>query len=177
MQLPIISTKAAFAQFSETLQAEGVREALAYLLRLTDYRFIGVFRFENGVIDAVVHYDRENPTATKARRTADAETYCSHVRDSKQTFATADALTDSRLQHRPERESLVAYCGVPVMDANGAMLGTLCHYDFVPRDPGQIDIALMQDVAGVLAAGETLRTHGRGADPVRVPRRQEESSP
>jgi GAF domain-containing protein len=47
-----------------------------------------------------------------------------------------------------------AYCGVPVMDAEGALLGTLCLYDVVPRDPAQIDLPLMIEAASALAYGD-----------------------
>jgi GAF domain-containing protein len=172
MQLPIISTKAAFAQFSETLQARGMREALAYLLSLTDYRFIGLFRFDHGLNHATAHYDRQNPDALDADGTPDADSYGEYVRDCKRRFVTADAMGDERLRNHPARQSVLAYCGVPVADADGVVLGCLCHYDVVPRDPGQIDMALMEDVAGVLAREENLRGRGPGAAAARTPLRQ-----
>lgn len=171
MQLPIISTKAAFAQFSETLQVQGLREALAYLLRLTDYRFIGIFRFEHGVIDPVAHYDRDHPAALEGRRTADPESYCARVRDGRQSFVTADAIADPRLRGHAAHESVVAYCGVPVSDAAGAVVGTLCHYDLVPREPAQIDLALMQDVAATLAGTGAMSPELQDAEPARKQRR------
>ena len=39
-----ISTEAAFRQFTQTVADQGVRSALAYLLTLTDYRYIAIFR-------------------------------------------------------------------------------------------------------------------------------------
>jgi len=156
MQLPIISTKAAFAQFSETLQAQGIREALAYLLSLTEYRFIGVFGFGSGMTYAIAHYDRENPDALDGDSAPDVSGYGDYVRDCKRSFVTADATMDERLRKHPARNSVPAYCGVPVMDPDGAVLGSLCHYDIVPRDPGQIDVALLQQVTGVLAQDPAL---------------------
>ena len=38
------TTDQAFKRFSDTFDAEGLRAALAYLLRLTDFRFIAIFR-------------------------------------------------------------------------------------------------------------------------------------
>jgi hypothetical protein len=37
------------------------------------------------------------------------------------------------------------------MDSEGTLLGTLCHYDLVPRDPSTIDLELMLQVASTLA--------------------------
>jgi len=46
-----------------------------------------------------------------------------------------------------------AYGGVPLLDAEGTLLGTLCHYDLLPRDPAQVDLELMLAVASTLALG------------------------
>ena len=54
-------TAVAFAEFEAHLLDVGLRESLARLLKLTDYRFIGIFRFEDGKANAAVHYDRQNP--------------------------------------------------------------------------------------------------------------------
>ena len=40
MTTAALKTDEAFARFSDTLDAAGLRAALAYLLGLTDYRFI-----------------------------------------------------------------------------------------------------------------------------------------
>jgi GAF domain-containing protein len=169
MQLPIISTKAAFAQFLETLRAQGIRQALAYLLSLTDYRFISVFRFGDGMACATAHYDRENPDALDTDGVPDAGVYCEYVRDGKLSFVTADATADERLGKHPAHTSVVACCALPVVDANGVVLGSLCHYDLVARDPGQIDLALLQEVTGVLARDEALRGPERSTGAARIP--------
>ena len=41
-------TNVAFTVFSDTLKASGLRAALAYLLSLTDYRYLAIFRFQDG---------------------------------------------------------------------------------------------------------------------------------
>ncbi|RZI97092.1 MAG: GAF domain-containing protein [Variovorax sp.] len=148
-----IEEKAVFANFAVKHRLEGLRPALAELLKLTDYRFIGIWRFENGKANAVVHYDRENPEVTTAAEVPDTATYCCYVRESGQPFKTPNALLDERLAQHPARGAVATYCGVPVMDSYGTILGTLCHYDVVPRDPEQINLPLMLSVASYLALG------------------------
>ena len=148
-----LSAQAAFARFAEILEREGPRPALAWLLLRSDYRFIGIFRFEGGKATAAVHYDRENPEVLRCAEVPDTATYCCYVRDSRGAFVTANALTDARLDDHPARESVLAYCGVPVMDPEGVLLGTLCHYDLVPRDPEQLDLPLLLQVTSTLARG------------------------
>lgn len=145
--------RAAFDHFSRTLRDEGVRAALNYLLLLTDYRFIGIFRFHDGKATAAVHVDREQPDVLRSAEVPDTATYCSFVRAERGAFSTADAMNDARLTTHPARAAVAAYCGIPVMDAEGELLGTLCVYDLVPRDPAQVDLELMIEAASTLAQG------------------------
>lgn len=143
----------AFANFVVTLKAEGLRQALASLLNRTEYRFIGIWRFHGGKANAAAHYDRENPDVTTAAEVPEHATYCCYVRESGQPFKTPNALVDERAANHPARSTVLSYCGVPVMDSSGVILGTLCHYDLVPRDPEQISMELMFSVASYLALG------------------------
>jgi GAF domain-containing protein len=146
-------TQVAFETFRTTLRSQGVRQSLAYLVGLTDYRFIGIWRFQHGHANAAVHYDRDNPTVLRAKEVPDSATFCCYVRDSRGVFKTAHALLDPRTEGHPARESVPAYCGVPVLDPEGHLMGTLCHYDLVPRDPEQVNLELMIQVASTLAYG------------------------
>lgn len=145
-----------FGQFATILTASGAREALAFLLSLSAYRFIAVFRFQDRKANAAIHYDRENPDVLCATEVPDTATYCCFVRDGNGVFTTANSLTDPRLSDHAARDVVLAYCGVPVMDSGGQLLGTLCHYDVVPRDPAQLDMELLIQVASALEQGEHL---------------------
>lgn len=148
---PKVTTDTAFNVFAQTLDSQGVRPALAYLRGLTDYRFVSIFRFENGNTVSVAHVDRDDPTAV---HTADAPTdsaYCCYVRDTNGTFVTADALLDPRTEGHAKRHIVSAYCGIPIMDSEGVLFGTLCHYDTEPRDPEQMDLPLLLRAASRLA--------------------------
>ena len=144
------STDVAFAEFARLLAGQGIRPALAYIVGLSDYRFLGIFRFENGKAAAAVHVDREHPKQTTADEVPDTATYCCYIRDSKGAFATASSLQDAALDTHVAREVVQAYCGIPVMDPEGQILGTLCHYDLVPRDPESLDLPLLLRVASAL---------------------------
>jgi GAF domain-containing protein len=151
MKTPVPTTDQAFAVFAKTLSASGLRGALAYLLSLTNYRFIAIFRFEDGNANAAVFYDRANPHVLSAEEVPATATYCCFARDSRGVFMTANSLEDPRLTEHVAREVVRAYCGVPIITPEGQILGTLCHYDLVPRDPEQIDLPLMLQVSSRLA--------------------------
>lgn len=151
-----LPTAVAFASFTDILTRSGARAALAFLLDLSDYRFIGIFRFHDGRANAAIHYDRENPATLQAQEVPDTATYCCIVRDTHGRFATVDSLTDERLVDHPARKEVRAYCGIPILDPDGGLLGTLCHYDVVPRDPTQLDLELLLQVASALQQGRYL---------------------
>ena len=144
-------TASAFAKFVVTHRTQGLRAALATLVKMTDYRFIGLWRFQDGKANAVVHYDREDPSKTSTQEVPDTATYCCFVRETKAPFKTPNALIDERLASHSAREQVTTYCGVPVMDSLGNVLATLCHYDVVPREPEQVNLELMLLVAAYIA--------------------------
>jgi GAF domain-containing protein len=148
-----MNTAESFEAFRRILVAQGPRPALAFLVERSDYRFIGIWRFQGGRANAAVHYDRENPAQLTATEVADTATYCCYVRDSRGVFTTANSLLDPRVQDHPAREAVLAYCGVPIMDAEGTLLGTLCHYDLQARDPARLDLELLLQASAELARG------------------------
>jgi GAF domain-containing protein len=173
-------TNSAFHDFQQRLSASGLRPALADLLQRTDYRFLAIFRFQEGRATAAAFVDRAHPEQAWTDEVPANATYCCYVRDARGAFTTADALADPRLVGHPARESVQAYHGVPIMTPEGEILGTLCHYDTQPRDPAQIDLELMVKVAAFLAREDhvppypdaaTLQESRRGGAPPPAPAR------
>lgn len=160
---PAMDTNSAFTAFLQTLRASGLRPALAYLLSLTDYRFIAIFRFQDGMATAAAFYDRDNPDVLRTDEVPATATYCCFARDARGVFATANAMLDPRLTTHVARQAVQAYCGIPVMTPEGEILGTLCHYDTVPRDPSQIDLPLMLEVASALEQARLIPDYPRAA--------------
>ena len=146
-----VTTAGSFKKFQDAFESHGTRAALAELLALTDYRYIGIWRFQDGRSAPALHFDRQRPAETRVDDVPEAATYCTLVRDGIAPFKTADSLLDPRLATHPAREVVRTYCGVPLMDSEGTVLGTLCHYDLVPRDPEQINIELMLMVSSFLS--------------------------
>lgn len=144
-------TDTALHVFAKTLDSQGLRPALVYLRGLTDYRFVGIFRFENGHTVSVAHVDRDDPTAVWTDDEPTDSTYCCSVRDTNGAFVTADAMLDPRTEGHAKSDVVSAYCGIPIMDSEGVLFGTLCHYDTVPRDPEELDLSLLLRAASRLA--------------------------
>lgn len=153
MEFSAQRTRERFTNFSATLSSNGLRSALADVLAETDYRYIALFRLQGDRASAAVFYDRTQPDVLFAEEVSAPASYCAFTRDTKQPFVTANSLTDSRLDEHMSRASVQAYCGIPILTPEGEFLGTLCHYDVVPRDSDQVDLALMCEIASALEQG------------------------
>ncbi len=138
--------------FASLLDKEGVRAALYSLLRRSDYRFISIFRFQDGKATSVVHVDRQDLNVVQADEVADTATYCCYVRSASAPFVTDDAASDPRTATHVAKDVIRSYAGFPIVAAGGEVLGTLCHYDTAPRDSKQLDVNLLKEVAQLLAA-------------------------
>lgn len=155
---------AAFNTFSTLLATEGIRAALYSVLRKSDYRFIGIFRFRNGKATSTVHVDRMDLNDLQAATVDEAATYCTLVRDGKAPFVTADATLDPRTALHEARDVVRAYAGIPIVARDGEFIGTLCHYDLEPRSPEQLDLSLLLRVATALGqSGQVPPYPGAGS--------------
>ena len=159
----LLSEDEVFDQFSEIIESKGVRAALIYLLHQTDFRYIGIFRFENDTVISVVHYDRENPAVMATDDKPLLTTYCCYVKDTKGVFTTANALLDARLDGHPQLQQVQAYCGIPILDSEGLLIGTLCYYDTVPRDMLNSELSFKFRIASALAYGNHVPPHPSGS--------------
>ena len=137
----------AYRVFKRLLDAYGLRYALYSILRLTDYRFVTVFRLEDGRIVSLAHVDREDLSVLETTASAESASYCCYVRSEDGPFVVVDAAVDPRVDGHEKRDVLRAYCGVPITSAGGDLLGTLCHYDTIPRDPAQLNTELLVRVS------------------------------
>lgn len=148
-----------FNVVAKPLASDGIRSALYAILRRSDYRFISIVRFKDGKAMSVVHVDRQDLTVQQAAEVADTATYCCYVRDRNGAFITADAMNDPRTATHPAREVVRSYCGVPILEADGTLIGTLCHYDLEPRDPAQLDLDLLLEVCSAVAVSGQIPSY------------------
>ncbi len=144
--------------FDALAETRDLRAALESVLRRTSYRYLTVFRLNGSINTTVVHIDRDDPRATTMAPAPEASTYCSFVRDEDGPYVIADSSLDARTAGHEKRAVLRAYCGVPIRNEAGALLGTLCHYDPGAIDPRELDPALLTHVAEVLARSDLMQT-------------------
>ena len=152
-----ISNEAALVRIKAIVRNEGVRPALIFLNHLTQHRFSALYQFENERLRNIYFYDREYPEVESTEEIAVTASYCVFLRRTGLLFHTSDALRDDRVRTHPKREQVQAYCGVPVLDANGKLFGSICHFDLQPRVISDDDVDLMEAVALLLRDEPALR--------------------
>ena len=147
-------------QFKQTLGdvrkrlfEDGVRAAVIHLNGLTGFRFTALYRFGESAVSSVFFYDRLHPTVVTSPEIPLISAYCKEVQEHGRAFCTTSGL--STAQANAPQSRVQSFCGVPLIDSEGSMFGTLCHFDFAARSLDPHHIELMQSVA------ELLREHDR----------------
>ncbi|TBR14584.1 MAG: GAF domain-containing protein [Lysobacter sp.] len=132
------------------LREDDLRGTVILLNSMTPHRFTSLFRFGGDTLHNVVFYDRENPDQERMDDIPVAASYCVFVRDGRDTFVVPDATDDPRVEGHPKQPVFRSYCGVPLVDADGRMFGTVCHFDFHPRPGDPKTIELLEAIAPYL---------------------------
>lgn len=141
-------TNQVFATFREIQADAGLREALAYLGQVTQFRFVAVVRFDGGRADVVVYHDRQNPELlTPAHWPAQVTAGC-YARDTNGALTTIGEL-GLRSISVAQDEALACRC-TPIIDPEGVVLATLCLFDDSVRNPVCVDLSLLLQVAASL---------------------------
>ncbi|HVF32981.1 MAG TPA: SpoIIE family protein phosphatase [Acidimicrobiales bacterium] len=84
------------------------------------------------------------------RETPLTHSFCQHVVRSGEAFVVADARADDRVTGNLAIDELgvVAYAGVPIVAADGEILGSFCVIDSSPREWTADDLDLLEELAG-----------------------------
>jgi len=151
------------ARLEEVLTGSGVQDALAWLNARTEHRFTGIYRLDPPLLRSVRLFDSENPSLEVGAAAPLSETYCSITSAGESPFAVADAVQDPTLSAHPTRAATRSYCGVPLRDGSGRVIGTLCHFDLGPRPVPEAEIPVMETAAALLYAA--LRHAGTLPEP------------
>jgi GAF domain-containing protein len=147
-----LAHRAAVARFRDTLEADGVRAALRFLNARSIHRFTALFRFEGATLRNLHMIDRDDPTVERSPDLPVLESYCVFVRQTAQPFLTSASLSDPRVEGHPKQRSVQSYCGIPLMNEDGTLFGTLCHFDFEPIGFASEEVFLLEAVAPMIVS-------------------------
>ena len=92
------------------------------------------------------------------RETPLSHSFCQHAVAQREPLIVNDAREHPVLKHNPAVEEMgsVAYAGVPLIDADGHALGTLCVIDNHPRRWSKHQVELLSDLAASVVSEITL---------------------
>ena len=95
-----------------------------------------------------------------SRRTPLSHSFCQHVVRTRAPLVIADARVDPLVWENLAIRDLgvIAYLGVPLVGAEGEVVGSLCAIDDRPRDWTGTEVAVLQDLADACSSELQLRT-------------------
>lgn len=153
--------EAIIAHLRALLLRHGMRPMLVFLNGLSQFRFSAVTQIEDGIQRTVCYYDREDPRPDTLPDIPESASYCQYVKARGDVFTVSDALHEPVLQTHSARNEVRAYCGVPLCDRDGSVLGTVCHFHDQPLQIGDRDSELLKAAAVLIAEHNALPPRAR----------------
>lgn len=136
-------------QFKSAFDAGGLLGALQFLNARTPYRYTAVYRLDGQMMRNIVLYDRLGETSAGLSEVPLGDSFCQFVMRDK-GFETVNSALDTRLDGHTYQGVLNSYFGLPLSRKPGTIYGTLCHFDFEPKQLPDGELALLEAVSPVL---------------------------
>lgn len=135
----------------DVVQQGHLRAALQLLNQRTSFRYTALFSCSPELLQCVAFYDRWDPGAVHRPAAPMNETYCSIVDSTKAALEVVDGRElDSRFPWMAG-SPVVSYCGAPVRDDIGQVIGTVCHFDLKPCQAASTELPLLTLAASLFA--------------------------
>ncbi|MEO8754023.1 MAG: GAF domain-containing protein [Casimicrobiaceae bacterium] len=142
---------AAREQLLEALKKDGLPGAVSAINQTVPHRYTGIFLKDGPLLQNVALHDKQDPAPELWAPFPLGQSFCNLIVVSGDPLTVREAHTDPRvdvMQH-PAGDKLQAYCGVPLIDSEGEVLGTLCHLDEKKID-ARIDLVAMLQIPFLL---------------------------
>lgn len=138
-------------QFASLCNAQGIHAALTELNARVPHRYTAVYRLRDMKLSNIELVDKRGEVRPEFLAEVPlTSSFCQYVlRDG--VFLTSDSSQDDRLNGHPYKGVMVAYHGVPILDAEGELFGSLCHFDVVEQPLSDDEFGRLQAFARALA--------------------------
>lgn len=102
----------------------------------------------------------------EARETPLSHSYCKHVVDTGQPLTLDDARENELTRESPAIQDYdaISYCGVPLKDEDGNILGSFCVLDSQPRGWTEEQVSVLKELAEMVTTEIRLRKTARYLD-------------
>ena len=115
------------------------------------HRYTAVYRFEGKLLRNVMLHDKRRQMRPEFLIAVPfKQSFCQFVRRD-QAFRTDDSSNDERLAGHPYRGVVVSYHSVPVLSDEGALWGTMSHFDMSRHTLAESEFELLQHAASALS--------------------------
>lgn len=131
----------------QILEQRGVIGGLQFLNERVPHRLTAIYQLRGPAVHCTYVVDKLGKLTTDLMAIVPlGESFCQFaMRDG--VFLTDNTVQDSRLDGNPNQGVVVCYHGLPVLDDSAALFGTLCHFDFVPRELPEGEFEYLQAAA------------------------------
>jgi hypothetical protein len=115
----------------QALERDGLPGAVRELNAGVPHRYTGIFVKEGGMLRNIALFDKQNENPNLWHPFPLGNSFCSLIIAGGAALTIHEASTDVRaeVKYHPAEKIVQAYCGVPLIDAEGSVRGTLCHFD------------------------------------------------
>lgn len=134
-------------RFRQTLVSQGLLAAMRVANAQSSHRFTAIYFFDGSMLRNLLLVDRDDPTVRSCPDLPVLESYCLYVREQAARFQVEASREDARVLEHPKREVVQSYCGIPIVTSDGALWGTICHFDYAPRPFAEDEVGLLEAVA------------------------------
>ena len=139
------------AHLEMVLKKDGIQSAAHYLNGRVPHRFTTIYRLDNEVFTEVEMVDKLGAdTANMPKQTPYCESLC-RFPVLHGTFTSSHTWVDPRLKGLQYPSAVGSYTGVTLPLSNGALYGTLCHYDFAPQSISHFEYQFLKLAAKLIA--------------------------
>ncbi len=134
-------------RFRSEVEQGGLARGLQLLNDPVEHRYTGVYRLDVGVLKSVELVDKAREVKPEFLMEVPLEdSFCQFVlRDG--VFRTSHTGKESMLDGHKYQGVLLSYTGVPIVGADGVLIGTLCHFDALERGLSEQDFEDLQNAA------------------------------
>ena len=154
---PVFEPSAEVQAFIARCRSNGLTSALEVLNTGVQHRYTALYRLDHLVLKNIELIDKAKEAKSEMLSAVPlTDSFCQFVlRDG--AFLTSDSSREQVLDGHPYQGVMMAYHGVPVVDAQGELFGSLCHFDFEKRPLSDTQYAHLSGVA--MALGQVLGTY------------------
>jgi GAF domain-containing protein len=145
-------TGAYLSPVRRALELDGLRGAVRQLNQTVPHRYTGVFIAEGPSLRNVALSDKQVAVPDLWPPFPLGDSFCSLIVHAGEPLVVHEARGDPRddVNAHPAGKIVQSYSGVPLLDSEGRVRGTLCHFDEAPSAI-TVDVALMLQVSALLA--------------------------